>query len=104
MEIIEATYRFLDSLDNSSLIRNLTKYKNRLLKDKELLKEIENIKKETENSIIIEKRKVLFGNTNYSNYMKYYNELSLIVFKINKKYGEYTNTREHKCSGNNERI
>lgn len=99
MEIVEATYRFLDSLDNSSLIKNLTKYKNKLLRNKELLKEIADIKKETENDIIIAKRKTLFGNTDYCNYMKYYNELSMLVFKINKKYSDYTNTREHNCGG-----
>ncbi len=102
MEIVEATYMFLDNLDKSALIKDLTKYKNRLLKNKELLKEIDNLKKETENNIIITKRKEIFGNTDYSNYMKCYNELSLIVLKINKKYQEYTNTKEHNCGGNNE--
>ena len=99
MEIIEATYKFLDSLDNSLLIKNLTKYKKRLLKNNELLKEIDDIKKETENNKLITKRKAVFGNTDYHNYMKYYNELSLIVLKINKKYREYTNTKEHNCGG-----
>ena len=102
MEIVEATYRFLDSLDNSLLIKNLTKYKNKLLRNKELLKEIADIKKETENDIIIAKRKTLFGNIDYCNYMKYYNELSMLVFKINKKYRDYTNTREHNCGGKDE--
>lgn len=96
-EIIEATYHFLDALDNSSLIKNLTKYKNKLLKDNNLLNEINNIKKETENNIIIEKRKEIFGNKDYQMYMKYYNDLSLIIMRINKKYGEYTNTRIHNC-------
>ena len=97
MEIVEATYKFLDSLDNSSLIRNLTKYKNKVLKNKALLKEIEEAKKETENNRLITKRKAIFGNTDYNNYMKYYNELSLMILKINKKYQEYTSTREHNC-------
>ena len=97
MEIIEATYSFLDSLDNSLLIKNLTKYKNKVLKNKELLDEISNLKNEKDNDKIISKRKEIFNNNDYSNYMKYYNELSMIVFKINKKYQEYTNTRKHNC-------
>ena len=30
--------------------------------------------------------------------MEAYNELSLIVLKINKKYAEYTNTKEGHCN------
>ena len=46
-DIVEATYNFLDTLDNSELIKNLTKHKNNLLNNKNILKEIANIKKET---------------------------------------------------------
>ena len=42
-EIVEATYHFLDELDRSDLISNLTKYKKKLLKDKELLTKINNL-------------------------------------------------------------
>ena len=96
-DIIEATYNFLDTLDNSKLIKNLTKYKNNLLNNKTILKEIDDLKKETDNKVIISKRKELFNNYDYKMYMKYYNELSLIILKINKKYKEYTSTREHNC-------
>ncbi len=96
-DIVDATYKFLDTLDNSELIINLTKYKNNLLKNKDILKEIDNIKKETNNDIIISKRKQIFNNNDYKMYLKYYNELSLIILKINKKYQEYTSTREHNC-------
>ena len=97
-DIVEATYNFLDTLDNSELIKNLTKYKNKLLNNKPILKEIANIKKETNNETIISRRKELFANNDYKMYMKYYNELSLIILKINKKYQEYTSTREHNCT------
>ena len=39
-EIIEKTYKLIDALDNSSLIKNLTKYKNKLLKNKQILQKI----------------------------------------------------------------
>ena len=96
-DIVEATYNFLDILDNSELIKNLTKYKNNLLNNKDILKEITNIKKETNNKAVISKRKEIFDNYDYKMYMKYYNELSLIILNINKKYKEYTSTREHNC-------
>jgi len=96
-EIIEKTYELLDTLDNSDLIKNLTKYKNNLLKNESLLADIKNIKELTDNKSIIEKRISIFGNTDYKLYMKYYNELSLIILKINQKFKSYTSTREHNC-------
>lgn len=98
-EVIEKTYKLLDTLDNSSLIKNLTKYKNKLLKDKMILLKIEEIRKETDAQKLILLRKELYENKDYRMYMKYYQELSLIVLKINKKYAEYTSTREHGCHG-----
>ena len=96
-DIVEATYNFLDTLDNSELIKNLTKYKNKLLNNKAILKEIANIKKETNNETIISRRKELFANNDYKMYMKYYNELSLFVLRINRQYKKYTNTMTHEC-------
>ena len=90
--IVDKTYELLDTLDSSSLIKNLTKYKNKVLNNKELLKEIQEIKKETDKDKIIVKRVSLYHNNDYKMYMKYYNELSLIILKINKKYKEYTKT------------
>ncbi len=96
-EIIDKTYKLLDTLDNSSLIKNLTKYKNNLLKNNLVLKQIENIKKEKDPNKLISLRKELYENNDYKMYMKYYQELSFIILKINKKYAEYISTREHNC-------
>ena len=93
--IIDKTYQLLDTLDNSDLIKNLTKYKNRLLSNKELLKAINDWKSEKDASRLIVGRKNIYENNDYKMYMKYYGELSFIVLKINKKYSEYTNTKEH---------
>jgi len=96
-EIITATYIFLDTLDNSKLIKDLTKHKQNLLKNKEILNQISNIKKENNNEILIQKKKALYQNNDYKMYMKFYNELSFIILKINKQYAKYTNTKEHHC-------
>ena len=96
-DIIMATYNLLDALDNSELINNLTKYKHNLMNNKEILLEINNLKKETNNNLLITKRKKLYQNNDYKMYMHYYNELLLIILKINKKYKEYTNTKKHYC-------
>lgn len=96
-EIIDATYNFLDTLDNSDLIKNLTKYKNNLLNNKELLAKIKTTKELKDDNKLIQGRKEIYDNNDYKMYMKYYNELSLIIMDINHKYKEYTNTTN--CKG-----
>jgi len=93
-EIIEKTYNLLDVLDNSEVIKNLTYYKNKLLKNNNILSLIDSYNKEKNNSKKITIKKELYKNKDYNNYMKYYNELYYIVLKINKKYSEYTNTKK----------
>ena len=39
-------------------------------------------------------KKELFSNDDYKEYMKLYNELSMIILRINSKYKEYTNTKK----------
>ncbi len=98
-EIINATYEFLDALDNSELINNLTKYKNKAMQNKDLLNKIKDARNETNSDLLITKRKEIYDNDDYKMYMKYYNELSLIVLKINNQYKKYTSTKEHSCHG-----
>ena len=97
-EITLATYNFLDALDNSDLIKELTKYKDRLLKNKNLLEAIKIAKKETNSDILITKRKAIYEDNDYRMYMKYYNDLAMIVLKINNQYKKYTNTKIHNCN------
>ena len=98
-EIIEKTYALIDTLEASDLIKYLVFYRDKLLNNKDILKEIKEIQNESNNEIIIDKKKKLYLNNDYQMYMKYYNELSLIVLRINKKYKEYTSTKEHNCHG-----
>ena len=98
-EIIKATYKLLDTLDNEEVIKNLTKYKKILENDVEVLSLVKRINDELDNSKKIELRQQLYNNINYKNYMDSYNELNLIVLKINKKFSEYTNTKEGNCHG-----
>ena len=96
-DIINATYNFLDSLDNSDIIKNITIYKTKLLNNKDLLSRINKIQNEKDDNKLIIGRKEIYENNDYKMYMKYYNELSLLVMKINNKYKEYTNTSKHNC-------
>lgn len=98
-EIIEKTYKLLDALDNSEVIKKLTYYKSRLTQDEAVLSLVKKIKEENNPEIKIELRKKLYNNDDYKNYMEAYNELSFIVLKINKQYAKYTNTKGCTCHG-----
>lgn len=97
-EIIEKTYKLLDTLDNSEVIKKLTKYKKILMQDEEVLSLVKIVNNEHDLTKKVELKKELYKNINYQKYMEAYNELFYIVLKINKKYAEYTNTKEGICS------
>ena len=97
-EIIEKTYKLLDTLDNSEVIKKLTRYKKILNQDEEVLSLVKKYNKEENITKKLALKKELYNNINYKNYMESYNELSLIILKINKKYKEYTNTLECNCN------
>lgn len=96
-EIIEKTYKLLDTLDNSEVIKKLTKYKKILMQDEEVLSLVKIINNEHDLTKKVELKKELYQNSNYQKYMESYNELFYVVLKINKKYAEYTNTKEGIC-------
>ena len=98
-EIIEKTYKLLDTLDNSEVIRKLTQYKKILSQDEEVLSLVNIINNTDDSERKIVLRKKLYSNINYQKYMEAYNELSLIIMKINQKYAEYTNTK--RCTYSN---
>ena len=93
-EIINATYKLLDTLDNSEVIKKLTKYKEIIKQDEEVLSLVKKINNEDNPEIKVELKKKLYSNIAYKNYIDAYNELFYIVLKINNKLKEYTNTKE----------
>ena len=79
-EIIENTFIFIDDLEKSDLIKELTECKEILLKDNKVL----NLIKEY--------------NHTYQRYMELYDELYMLVKSINKKYSSYLG--ENVCQKN----
>lgn len=96
-DIIENTYKLLDALDNSDLIKNLTTAKRRLEQNPEILSLIKEYRKETDSNKLISIKQILYQDEDYRKYIESYNELSLIILRINKQYQKYTNTAEHNC-------
>ena len=50
-EIIEKTYKLLDTLDNSEVIKKLTYYKEKLSQDEEVLSLVEKINQENNDAV-----------------------------------------------------
>lgn len=94
-KIILKTYELIDTLEDSSIIKELTLSKNKLLNNKKILLLIDKINNSRDN----EKRKLkkeLFKNKDYKNYIDNYNKLYYIVLDINNRLKKLTNTKELK--------
>ena len=93
MDIMNKTYELIDVLDNSSLIKDLTFYKNKILNNKELCSLIERGNREEDKYVLMSIKKDLYNNFEYSEYMRLYNELNYIVMDINSRYKSLFNDR-----------
>lgn len=92
-KIINKTIKFLNILDNSDLIKDLTYYKEQIEKDDELLKLISVGNNTNNEEELLEIKRKLYNTALYKKYMESYNELFYIVLKINNKYSEFLNER-----------
>ena len=92
--IIEKTKDLIKVLDESTLIHNLDYYKERVLLNKPLLELINKYNSSSDNYEKISLKQEIYKDNNYTEYMKYYNELFFYILKINKKFREYTSSRE----------
>lgn len=91
-DIIIKTYELLDAIESSNMIKKMTISKTRLLKNDNLLSLIKQYQNEKNIHEKIAIKKLILLDKDYQNYIESYNELALIVLKINNKYKEYTNT------------
>ena len=93
MDIMEKTYELIDVLDNSSLIKDLTYYKNKILDNKKLCELIDKGNKEEDKYVLMSIKKELYEYLEYREYMRLYNELSFIVMDINSRFKSLFNER-----------
>ena len=98
--IIEKTKELINSFEKSDLIKNLDHYKGKVLINKELLELINKYNNTQDEYEKISLKQKIYKYEEYSNYMKYYNELFYYVLKINNKYKEYTDVRGCKNESN----
>lgn len=92
--IIKKTYDLIDVLDNSSLIKELSYYKDKVINDKYILDLINKYNNSNNNEEKITIKKELYNNINYKKYMENYNKLNYIILDINNRIKKITNTKE----------
>ena len=92
--IIKKTYDLIDVLDNSSLIKELSYYKEKVINDKYILDLINKYNNSNNKEEKITIKKELYNNINYKKYMENYNELNYIIMDINNRIKKITNTKE----------
>lgn len=93
MEIMNKTYELIDVLDNSSLIKDLVFYKERIMENKKLCSLIAVGNKEDNEYYFRQIKKELYEYEEYREYMRLYNELNYIVMDINSRYKSLFNER-----------
>ncbi len=92
-EVMDKTFKLLDALDDSDIIKNITLYKNKIINNneiQELLKKGKDIKDDYE---LMDIKRKLYKYPEYVSYMKYYNELMYIVIDINSRFKKVTGNK-----------
>lgn len=92
-KIIEKTYELIDAIDNSSIINNLTYYKDKLNNNNKILELVKKYNNTYDNIKLVAIKKELYNNKDYKSYIYNYNKLHQIIIKINHKYKKILNSR-----------
>lgn len=94
-DVIKRTKELIQVLEGSDLIRNLERYKARIMVKKNLLELIYKYNNSFDDYEKLSLKKEIFKDSDYTEYVKYYNELFYYVLKINQKFKSYT--KEGSC-------
>ena len=92
-KVIEKTNDLIKAFEDSDLIKNLEHYKGKIIVNDNLMNLIKKYNNSSDNYEKMAIKKEIYLNNDYSNYMKYYNELFYYIMMINKKFKEYTDVR-----------
>lgn len=90
-ELLNKIDNIVNDLDNSSEVKELTKLKNKLLDDKELLKDLEKLKTLDKNTEEYSKLKIkLYDNKDYKRYKELENKLYYFSLEAGSKLSTLT--------------
>ena len=85
-DIIKKTFEFIDVLDESDMIKNLSYYKDIIENNDELIELIHQGNNTNDQYKLLDIKNKLYQYSEYKRYMHYYNELMYIVMDINSRY------------------
>lgn len=87
-EIMKKTYELIDLLDESELICEIGRYKERISNNSELRELIKKGNSCNDDYLLLDIKRRLYKNSDYKNYMDKYNELMYLVMDINYRYSK----------------
>ena len=92
-DVIKKTFELIDVLDDSDIIKNITKYKGIIENNSELKKLIDKGNSTLDKYVLMDIKNRLYKVDEYREYMHYYNELMYTVMDINSRYKSIINER-----------
>lgn len=96
--MVDGALNFINELENSTLVKELRYYKDRVKDNKDIMDLLSIIHKEVDDNMLIYYRKKIYSYNDYKEYMTRYNELSMIVSSLNKMFNEFTNEKIGGCN------
>ena len=87
-EIMKKTYELIDVLEESDLMADLGRYKDRVMTDKNLSELVKKGNSANDEYLLMDIKRQLYKNSYYKGYMDKYNELMYIVMDINNRYSK----------------
>lgn len=91
--VIKKTKNLIKTLEESSLIKNLDKYKLQVIQNNKLLELIKKYNNSSDDYEKLSLKKEIYKYKEYTSYMEYYNELFYYIMEINKRFKKYTDIR-----------
>lgn len=85
-EIMKKTYELVDVLEESEIIRDIERYRDRIRENGELCSLIRQGNQEVDEYALLDIKRKLYKNKDYKGYMDQYNQLMHIVMDINYRY------------------
>ena len=85
-EIMKKTYELIDVLEESEIISNLEKYKDKISGNKDLCDLIKKGNNTEDRYLLLDIKRRLYKYDDYKKYMDSYNELMYLIMDINSRY------------------
>ena len=87
-EIMKKTYELIDVMEESELISDIGRYREKIVQNQDLSELIRKGNTIDDEYALLDIKRRLYKNSDYKNYMDKYNELMYIVMDINYRYSK----------------